>query len=145
MIKVKIFEQCLNLPEFTTCKIIDCIQSIFSDYSIHEGFINLIIVEDEFLRKLKLKFFEVDAYTDVMAFNLEEHGDDIEGEIYISWRRVNINAKKYNSSVQKEFKRILIHGALHLLGFNDKAEKDKKSMTNLEDYYLMKHPERFYF
>ena len=102
-------------------------------------------MEDEFLRKLKLKFFEVDAYTDVMAVNLEEHGGDIEGEIYISWRRVNINAKKYNSSVQKEFKRILIHGALHLLGFNDQTEKDKNSMTNLEDYYLMKHPERFYF
>ena len=145
MIKVKIFEQCLNLPEFTTYKIKDCIQSIFSDYGIHKGFISLIIVEDEFLRKLKLKFFEVDAYTDVMSFNLEEYGDDIEGEIYISWRRVNINAKKYNSSVQKEFKRILIHGALHLLGFNDQAEKDKNSMTNLEDYYLMKHPERFYF
>ena len=79
-----------------------------------------------------------------MAFNLEENGQDLDGEIYISWDRILENASKLNQSYQNEFKRVLIHGVLHLIGFDDQTDEDKSQMTSLENLYIQKHPEEFY-
>ena len=68
--------------------------------------------------------------------NLEDSNTPIEGEIYISLPRIIANAKKYRNSLNNEFKRIIIHGLLHLVGYNDLTNSDKKQMTSLEDKYI---------
>ena len=85
---------------------------------------------------LKKQYFNEDVYTDVISFNLEEPGDPIDGEIYISLPRIIDNANQYDSNLNDEFKRIIIHGLLHLVGYNDLTNSDKKQMTSLEDKYI---------
>ena len=78
----------------------------------------------------------MDVFTDVMAFNL---GDDknIDGEIYISIDDVLENSKLFSKTFNDEFKRIIIHGILHLCGYDDKTKEEKENMTLLEEKYLL--------
>ena len=114
----------------------DLINSIFSANDILSGKLDIIITDDENLRKMKKEYFNQNLYTDVIAFHIED--DPFEAEIYISHDRVQYNAKKYKQSFQCEFKRVVIHGALHLCGFDDKSEEEKSKMRSMEDDYLLK-------
>ena len=100
--------------------------------------ITIIFSDDEKLRKLKKKYFKLDLLTDTITFNLEDKNDPIEGEIYISIDRVLENSKIYKQNFNQEYKRVIIHSCLHLLGYKDKNYKEKLIMTNLEDKYLAK-------
>ncbi len=111
-------------------------QNILQDNHHIHGNITLIISEDKKLRKLKKTYFHKDILTDVITFNLEEEGEPIEGEIYISLERIRENAKKFKQEIAIEIRRVIIHGCLHLIGYDDKTLKEKKEMTRLEDYYL---------
>ena len=144
MIEIEISENYDPLPKFSSNLIKKCVESIFNDHNIKVGFVHFILVSDDFLRKLKYQYFNMDVFTDVMAFNLEENGEDLDGEIYISWDRILENASKLNQSSQDEFKRVLIHGVLHLIGFDDQTDEEKSQMTSLENLYIEKHPEEFY-
>ena len=85
---------------------------------------------------VKNTFFQHNVFTDVITFNLEETGNPIEGEIYISLERVKENARKFKQNVDMELRRVIIHGCLHLMGFDDQTSEDKKEMTRLENHYL---------
>ena len=111
-------------------------KKILSDKNILNGVITIIMSEDEMLRKFKLNFFNQDVLTDVIAFNLEDKGKPIEGEIYISLNRVKENAEEFNEEFINELKRVMIHGCLHLIGFDDGTNEEKKEMTYLENKYL---------
>lgn len=144
MIKIEISEDYDPLPSYSFEKINHCVKSIFIDHKIQSGNVHFIIVTDNFLRKLKYQYFELDVFTDVITFNLEDEGEDIDGEIYISWDRILENAEYHSKNPQEEFKRILIHGVLHLIGYDDQTDDDKSQMTKLEDLYIAKFPEEFY-
>ena len=73
---------------------------------------------------------------DTISFNLEERGDPIEGEVYISLDRVSENAKIFKQNFITECKRVIIHSCLHLLGYNDDIPEEKYKMTELEEIYL---------
>jgi len=111
-------------------------EDVFNDKNHEQANITLILSGDEKLRELKNTFFQQDVFTDVITFNLEESGDPIEGEIYISLERVKENAKKFKQNEDLELRRVIIHGCLHLMGFDDQTSEDKKEMTRLENYYL---------
>ena len=71
---------------------------------------SIIIVNDEYLRNLKIKYFNMDILTDVITFNLSDKDEELEGEIYISWDRVKENAERYKQKMCIEFKRVIMHG-----------------------------------
>ena len=98
--------------------------------------ISIILSNDEKLLQLKKQYFQQDLLTDVITFNLEESGDPIEGEIYISLNRVTENAREFQQDLGQELKRVIIHGFLHLLGYDDQTSEEKKEMTRMEDQYL---------
>ena len=102
---------------------------------------SIILTNNISLSKLKKKYFNVNQFTDVIAFNLSDEKDCIEGEIYISIDDVKENSKIYSESFENEFKRVLIHGSLHLVGFKDSTEDEKKIMRNLENIFLDKFRE----
>ena len=85
---------------------------------------------------MKKDYFNIDVYTDVIAFNLEDKNDCLDGEIYISIDDVIENSKIFSKSINNEFARILIHGILHLLGYDDKTKLQKDQMSQLENHYL---------
>ena len=114
----------------STCK------NILNDKNQNTATISIILTNDKKLLQLKKQYFHQDLLTDVITFNLEENDDPIEGEIYISLNRVSENARKFKQDIGRELKRVIIHGFLHLLDYDDQTSEEKKSMTRLEDHYL---------
>ena len=137
MIKVHIENEFQNSIDIDVKWINLICNTILNDNNNVCAKITIIFSDDERLYNLKRNFFGEDLFTDVITFNLEEQGENIEGEIYISIDRVYDNAIKYKQKFDMEIKRIIIHGCLHLIGYNDKTIKEKKQMTSLEDYYLI--------
>ena len=97
----------------------------------------VIYTSDQTLSDLKKKFFNKDHLTDVIAFRMNAYEEvKVEGEIYISIPRVKKNAEEYGQSFSKELARIIIHGSLHLLNYDDATSNEKIRMTEKEDHYL---------
>ena len=97
--------------------------------------LNFIITNDKNLRKINIQFLEHDYNTDVITFNYN-NGSVINGEIYISLETVKKNGNNYNVSLNNELLRVLIHGVLHLVGYDDKTEEQKIIIHEMEDLWL---------
>jgi len=87
---------------------------------------------DKYLLRINRDFLKHNTYTDIVTFDYSE-AEIIAGEIYISIDRVKENAAIYKQPFNKELKRVLIHGVLHLCGYTDKTEALKKKMRQKED------------
>lgn len=112
------------------------INRICNDHKREIDSIEIIVTSDERLREISKKFLKKDHYTDVIAFNYTEDQSKIESEIYISLERVRENAIKFGESVENELRRVIIHGVLHLNGYDDKKEDKALKMRVKEDFYL---------
>lgn len=99
------------------------------------GNINYIFVTDEHLYKMNVQFLNHKTYTDIITFDYSDR-NMVEGDIYISTDRVIENADKFNSDIETELHRVIIHGVLHLCGYKDKTPKDAKKMRLMEDRSL---------
>ena len=117
-------------------KIEKIILKVFSELTYSNIKLSIIFTKRDFLSKMKETYFNVEQYTDVIAFDFSEDKENFEGEIYISIKDVKENAKLFEQSFDNEFKRVVIHGALHLVGYNDIEDKDKLMMRNMENKYL---------
>ena len=117
------------------------IQNIINTVFEIEGYtidnIALVFGNDDLLNSLKKEFFKKDHLTDVIAFRLNDYAEkNVEGEIYISVPRAKENAKSFKEPFAKEVGRLIIHGGLHLLNYDDETKEDKDTMTGKEEAYL---------
>jgi probable rRNA maturation factor len=104
---------------------------------IASGEVSIIFGSDQLLSSLKKEFFHKDQWTDVITFRLNDYDEkELDGEIYISLPRAKENATSFNEPYEKEVTRLIIHGFLHLLGFDDESDEEKKEMTKLENEFL---------
>lgn len=101
------------------------------------GDIAFVFMSDEELLEMNHKYLKHNTLTDIITFNYNEN-EIISGDICISIERVKENAASYKVDLLFELNRVMIHGVLHLLGYNDKNEKEKTEMRAREDYYLAK-------
>lgn len=99
--------------------------------------INIVMVNDKKMQQLNGKYLDHWYATDVLSFPL---GDStalkVEGEVYINLDQARRQAKEYGVSYRNETARLVIHGVLHLLGYDDATKAQKQTMTKLEDRYL---------
>ncbi len=95
--------------------------------------LNYIFCTDDFLLQMNQQYLQHDTLTDIITFDLSEGESGLTGEIYISVERVRENAAKYGTTGNDELHRVIFHGALHLCGFKDKKDADKKLMRQKED------------
>ena len=101
--------------------------------------LSVILVSKAELRAMKATHFGQDMFTDVIAFNLNDPENEIiEGEIYLSPEQIRENAGEYRVSFEQEFFRVLIHGCLHLCGYEDRTKTEKSIIQARENGYLGK-------
>jgi len=84
------------------------------------------------------QYLNHDTYTDIITFDHSATEKSIVGDIFISIERIRENAAKFKVTETDELHRVIIHGALHLLGYKDKTPVTKQKMTQKEDFYLNK-------
>lgn len=99
------------------------------------GELSFIFCTDEQLLEINQTYLKHFYLTDVITFNYNIR-EIINGDIYISVDRISENASIFGVSFDSELHRIMVHGVLHLLGYNDKTKKQEKEMRALEDFYL---------
>ena len=101
------------------------------------GEVNYIFCDDKYLLEKNIKYLEHDTLTDIITFNYCE-GDIISSDIMISVERVMENSSIFENSFSEELNRVMIHGILHLIGYNDKTDGEKEIIRKKEDYYVNK-------
>ncbi len=101
------------------------------------SFLNLIFCDNKTIREYNNKFLSHDYNTDIITFFDYDETNIMHGELLISVEQVKENAKDYKTTFNKELKRVIIHGALHLCGYDDKTKTDKNKMRKREDHYLI--------
>jgi probable rRNA maturation factor len=106
-----------------------------------EGFsinnLNYIFCSDEYLHKINLEYLDHDTYTDIITFDNSELESIIEGDIFISIERVQENSQTLKTVFEEEVKRVVVHGLLHLCGYDDHSPEDKAEMRRLESEYIL--------
>ena len=107
-----------------------------------EGFklqeLTYVFCSDAYLLPMNQQYLDHDTYTDIITFDNSEEEGQIVGDIFISIERIRENAAKFGVTETQELHRVIIHGALHLLGYTDKTVVTKQKMTQKEDEYLAK-------
>ena len=123
-------------PDEQICK--SLIKKVINKTSIERYSISVIFGSDILVSDLKKKFFSLNQWTDVIAFNLGDSNDinNLEAEIYISMPTAKENSILYNEPYEKEIARLLIHGILHLIGYDDITDIGKNEMRDVENSYL---------
>ena len=94
-----------------------------------------IFSTDPFLASLNKKYLSHSAFTDILTFDYSE-GAPVNGEIYISIPRVRENAKGFKQEFEIELRRVMVHGLLHILGYNDKTGRQSLQMRTKEEACL---------
>jgi len=98
--------------------------------------LNYIFCSDQYLLKINKDFLEHDFFTDIITFNQADSPNIIEGEVFISIDRVRENAVSLKKDFKEELSRVMIHGVLHLVGYDDKSDIQKEQMREKEEACL---------
>ena len=101
-----------------------------------KGSLSIVLIDNERIQELNSRFFNRDRPTDVIAFPLDDEEDNVWGEIYVSEDQAKAQASLYNVTLLEELCRLVIHGILHLVGYDDGDECSRGKMTEREDDYL---------
>lgn len=110
----------------------DWLTSVADSYNATIESVGYVFCDDDFLHGINLEHLNHDTYTDIITFDYGS-SDLLEGEIYISIDRVRENATELHQDFEEELRRVMVHGILHMLGFDDHTAEDKQKMRLLED------------
>jgi rRNA maturation RNase YbeY len=125
----------INSKNLTEKKLTALTRWLCTEIKLPIASMDIIFTDDEILRDLHEKFLDDKEYTDVMTFNLGTESA-IEGEIYISIDRALENALKYHATIEDEICRLIIHGCLHLAGYEDNNKLNQRFMKEKEENFL---------
>lgn len=99
------------------------------------GDINIIFCSDNYILDINQRFLSHDYFTDIITFDYCQ-GDVLSGDLFVSVDSVRENAVEYGEEFQRELRRVMVHGILHLIGYDDHTAAQQKQMRQKEDYYL---------
>jgi rRNA maturation RNase YbeY len=137
-LKISVFYENVSFRLRNWKKIREQILKVISEEGKFSGDLNFILADDEFIKKINNDYLNHNWYTDVISFNYEEK-EGINGEIYISVDTVRRNAEEYGTGYNNEMLRVIIHGVLHLCGYEDRSEREKEIMHLREDYCMNRY------
>lgn len=121
-----------ELNESSTLKwVVKCIDLM----GFKPGCLSFVFCDDRYIRKINKLYLKHDYFTDVISFD-HSNGKLINGDIFVSIDSVKKNALEYHVTFKEELFRVIIHGVLHLCGFNDVTYKEKSIMRDKENKLL---------
>ncbi len=115
---------------------------IENNFKKNLGDVNYLFTNDTQILEINRKYLNHDYYTDIITFSYSTE-NIISADIVISIDTVRSNANSFGQEFEIELRRVIIHGILHALGFEDKTEEQKKSMTELENWALNLYAEKW--
>lgn len=134
---VQIFRETKIPPEIKMKSIKEIIKDVLDGEKMKLGEISIIFCDDEYLLKINKNYLDHNYYTDIITFDYSDN-NVLSGDLFISVDRVKQNAGTYQKTLKNELFRVIIHGILHLSGYDDKTDEEKMEMRNKEDFYLIK-------
>ncbi|MFN5867565.1 MAG: rRNA maturation RNase YbeY [Candidatus Kapaibacterium sp.] len=123
-----------SLPRVPRAAISDAITRTCSLHRCRTARVSVVLVNDRRIRAMNVEFLNHDYATDVITFPLDDEA--VDGEIYISVETAARQANEYNVSFKQELLRLVIHGVLHLLGFDDATPELREGMHQEENRVL---------
>ena len=119
-------------------KIKTWLRSVAAQYGFTAGDLNYVFCDDEYLLSMNRQYLGHDYYTDIITFDSREDpaAKRLDGDIFISVDTVKANGEQYGEGVSREIMRVIAHGLLHLVGFDDHTRKQQKEMREAEDSAL---------
>ncbi|MFN3554403.1 MAG: rRNA maturation RNase YbeY [Bacteroidales bacterium] len=112
------------------------ILAIIRNENKEPGDLNFIFCSDQYLHQMNVDYLDHDTLTDVITFDYSQDFLNISGDVFISIDRVKDNCKDLQLDFLNELCRIIAHGLLHIIGYDDKQPLSKDVMTSKEDHYL---------
>jgi probable rRNA maturation factor len=134
-VRLQIFGEHKRAPKFKSGAVSLLIRQILKEEGKKSDKISVILVDDDYLLEVNRRFLNHNYRTDVISFDLGENGT-IDGEIYVSVDRANIQAKRYKVPNEKEVLRLIVHGVLHLSGWEDTTRSQKLRMRRRENMFI---------
>ncbi len=122
-----------NLPQKQEVK--KWLQTVILSEGKKTGEVSVIFCSDDYLLKINRQYLQHDYYTDIITFDYTE-GDTIGGDLFISVDTVRANADEYRQTFEQELRRVMVHGVLHLCGYDDTTDEEQAVMRRMEDKYL---------
>lgn len=112
------------------------LKSVIRKEGLVPGDISYLFCDDAYLLEQNIAFLHHDTFTDIITFD-KRVGEIVSGDIMISLERVAENAQKFSVSFEEEFLRVMVHGTLHLCGYNDKTDQEAAEMRRMENESLL--------
>ena len=135
MIKIDFIDTDILTEEMFGVK--EWIRDFVKSYGKEVGELYYSFCSDEYLYKMNVELLGHDFYTDIITFPLNECETILSAEFHISIDRIKENAVTFNRSFRDELHRVMAHGVLHLIGFDDLCEDDERQMREEEEKCLM--------
>ena len=126
----------ISFPKIKRRETTRWIKQIIEQNNKKSGYISYIFCSDEEILSINQAYLCHDYYTDIITFDYSE-GDKLSGDLFISLETVKTNSEKYKTNFIEELHRVMIHGILHLCGYEDDTPKEKKVMRLKEDEALL--------
>lgn len=135
--QINFFSEGIQFELQNESKIKNWIKSVIEENGKQLTVLNFILTSDEEVHRINKQYLQHDTYTDIITFPMSDK-EVIEGDIFVSIDRIKDNAKQLDVQFENELHRVLIHGVLHLIGFDDKTPELKIEMRNKENSCLKK-------
>ena len=139
--KIRIFYDQVKFRLKDSKQILDIIEKVIRTEKMYPDDLIFIITVDKEIRRINKEFLNHDYYTDVIAFDYNE-GNILRGEVYISLETVKRNSIRYKVSLREELIRVMIHGTLHLCGYNDENDCEREIMFQKGESWILKLRDR---
>jgi probable rRNA maturation factor len=121
---------------FDADRLVSAVRLVIADEGIARATVSIAVVDDDTIHDLNRRYLQHDYATDVLSFVFERSPDHLNGEVIVSADTAASAASGYGWSIEDELLLYVIHGALHLVGYDDGASESQSQMRHRERYYL---------
>ncbi len=129
----------VNIRKSLRSNVVRIARDVSIEEKINLGSLSLIFCDDDFIKEHNKKYLGHDYATDIITFHDKDDSGRTEGDLLISVDTVRTNSERFKTDFENELMRVIIHGLLHLCGYDDSTSSEKKLIREKENYYLKKY------